>query len=1345
MADIIFIKDTFSGEKEIVHVKSGRKISHEINKHLKGICELQKEIEIYNATTGETIKEIQKSERFNVLILVNGIEETDEYVIKNNDIIVIVVIPMSKDAAATVIDVFAVAAAFAGVIVMALTPVGWGTAIGLGLMGIGVTLAATKGNILDSIYGKQTTINKESDREKKNIVQFSDADNESIIGKRYSFVLGKYRSTPYVCGASFNTIQAKNYDNVTSANEISVYNSTLYCVGYSPLKITELKYKEDIISHNDRNIVHGRFQSSDILKKWDNNDINVEILQKGLVQGSISDSYGSIYDKTIIDDGYESNLLFIHDGLISDHIVQYKNIGIANQYRTNVVKYSRQCPKSIKVELDCSSGLYATRTITTGSENKTVSVKYYKMPVVVAVQWRFHRDSNVSPDAEDGFQNSYQFKINGNPTVGDVITVDSISYTAVSGDTAETMAEKLFELIKQSDDYEHYFVSLNHSTITFGYKYTTEQVSVPSFSVSSGATISVSSKTDNWKSFTKIEFSDNDVYPTEFTSQMNQKWLSMALGKSPSTTHPNNNGWIGADVFTLLDGNNYNDSSAYKPENYYVDERKYSLVYDFTPLECLEMIRELTQDDVVSSSCIEIRAIRLTPAYLNQNDDSSSDDKYSNMTYQDLVQLTRVQTICFDKDELKETYNDAIASDPSIKDNIAKINQEITVPYLRPATKEDLNKFCYIAIKQKQDISERGVNSGFNVIAQSFSPYLEETTETWIPQVNRKYKYYHVTYDAQNKRNITYVTEQEYNDNISDNSYHKIEDGNNYNDYLMNTLLFRNSEIIHTTGMTTYKLPSNHELFTQNNTANIALLSLIGSYAGKDALCYDDIDMVSLSDLKLECDGITDGSIEDGSSSEEVIPLYANGIVREQIRVDALLSKILATSRSIFRLSENNKIQFIMGKPNPMPTGVITSKNCNSITHTKYFDKYVSGLNGSYIDEGDGYNQNEMTIPYDGEDYKNPTREFIGFNSEFITNAKQFFSIARYNLAINNMQSDLWSCSLGKSGKIYSVGDTVVLREDTVELDGKTSARIIKMIEDTEKIYGFIIDDAFTYIGQEDNGTGLCKQGCSIVQMNQSSSSRMVTLRFPLPTDNEARVTVDGIEYIMDVGITNTILFKNPIKKDTSSSDDDNAIACVITPKLGNLVLIGNVGEDVTKCIITDIKNSNNNISISLTRYNEDVYHAGTVLPRFDKILDLQNFEEFKFENTSKQLVEMYTNSVGATNTSINNINGVITNSGDTPPNTPSSIVAYTDMNGIYGYCTPNGTGLSNSIKKFEWQIKRDDDTVISLSTTGVSFSYNFIRSIDGYPTKNELSSWNVRVRALSIYDIYSEWSESWS
>lgn len=72
------------------------------------------------------------------------------------------------------------------------------------------------------------------------------------------------------------------------------YYHVLYCLGYGPLKVTDIKLNNLILAYNrtykyDNNketLLHGHLEgwkdddTGDILRKWKNNDVEIDILQR---------------------------------------------------------------------------------------------------------------------------------------------------------------------------------------------------------------------------------------------------------------------------------------------------------------------------------------------------------------------------------------------------------------------------------------------------------------------------------------------------------------------------------------------------------------------------------------------------------------------------------------------------------------------------------------------------------------------------------------------------------------------------------------------------------------------------------------------------------------------------------------------------------------------------------------------------------------------------------------------------------------------------------------------------------------------------------------------------------
>lgn len=117
------------------------------------------------------------------------------------------------------------------------------------------------------------------------------------------------------------------------------YARFLYCAGYAPLKLTEIKLGELMLSHNggdgnNRPVMHGMLSGcdltndkGDILRKWKENEIRIEILQKG--------SRSELYPQKVKQDTIDANVLHVVEGEI-DEISTYKGTEFPSGYRPKI-------------------------------------------------------------------------------------------------------------------------------------------------------------------------------------------------------------------------------------------------------------------------------------------------------------------------------------------------------------------------------------------------------------------------------------------------------------------------------------------------------------------------------------------------------------------------------------------------------------------------------------------------------------------------------------------------------------------------------------------------------------------------------------------------------------------------------------------------------------------------------------------------------------------------------------------------------------------------------------------------------------------------------------------------
>jgi len=609
----------------------------------------------------------------------------------------------------------------------------------------------------------------------------------------------------------------------------------------------------------------------------------------------------------------------------------------------------------------------------------------------------------------------------------------------------------------------------------------------------------------------------------------------------------------------------------------------------------------------------------------------------------------------------REEYVNSLIKNDSVRQKFIKVNYpsvytsvDVKDYPLRPMSKEDMDKFVFVALTLKQDQAETGGSSlnSLSLIAESFNPKPDLNTDTdsngwgaaWYPEsidkVFRWYKYPGgLNADGSKNRNkkIVEIDESEYNA-IRESELEglcpvvKSLKGNNFvtqlkdevfsSDYFsryeegLDRYYVINSGI--TDKITRYVLDSDvAKKYISSNTASVFALALVGGHLGKDAKTYDCLNMYALTEAYKFYEDVTDGT-PDSSSADGLkhITFNCNGVVEAEVKLETLMQKILLTGRSSYRRDDANKYEVIVGKKCDYPVVLFNQKNVLSISNNRTFDETTSGVCVNFIDETDNYSQNSLYIMADGEDYKNPTKEISPLEFQYVTNREQLWSLGRFNLAAAITQRETYTRTVGKIGYGVAYGDMVLLQDTTLLVGTDRGGRIQQILEDNDKIYGFITDEPLYYYGKLDD-SGLCSQGCTIIQAEKYGQSRCVTVRFAtsdysveLPKKTVGGQVVIGSDgnpvyetYSMKLGYSNVCLLAFPIRKEDSSSEefDDESEFYSLNPKGGDLVSFGYVGEIYQKAIITAVKPTDGDkFELSLAPYNEGLYEAGGELPVFE-------------------------------------------------------------------------------------------------------------------------------------------------
>ena len=872
MAKITFIEDVLDQSKDIVEINKNQSLKEVCDSYFNSKNEDTLQYEVYNVETGETYTKSAEITSYKVLCFVNGEETTLDYIIKDNDTVTVMYIPQNRDAA----DFFSILGGIlmvAGAVAMVIP--GIGTVAGGIIMAIGGACSLVGLVIASNIKGPDTSHKNESKEETESLLSLGDGGNQPLLNQRYPFVFGKHIVNPAIVGSGYHETNFEKNSIYLKEGESQYYHK-LYTTGYGPQKITDIKIGNVILAYNrsyknqvQDTVFHGQIsemesknKAGEILKKWENNDPKLEFLQNGGEENS-KEVYGTIFPQVVEERQVNEALLHIQDNKLTELAnTTYKNTSIPIGFRSNTVKFSHDCPQRIEVELEAQQGLFGVRTRTTGGDNKTTTYKYYRIPLTVAVQWRFMREGEPSSDAESGEGWN---------------TFDTLNY---GGGEIKPVP---YHYVKDSNNDGYQGLKVSPSNLEDGFfvrntqktglvEYNSGWDNYDVFRLNEGLPLLNGKPVLKYRKVTKdIKY---DTLVGMFTPETNQQALTYlnTLGlikdlKDVTVTKVSvgkiTTGSFGFRGRTITVTVNCTESyyanegfefsyPEYSKGSLNVNARRWVFSKTFTEDECRKMVGYNTNEKIGGS--IEVRVIRLTPNYLDETGDVSSKDEWGKFAYQDLVHWTYLRSYCFDKQNYLEALNRA--EDPK------KIKVE-DYP-LRPFSLEDSRKFSYIALSLKQDAMDTAGSSmnDMSCIVQHLGAKYNAAEDRWEPsEINRKYKFSKKE-KVDGKWKITRISEEEYEKNKFDSvHYWKENDGTDITDKIKADI--KEDGFISNEPFAKYKLSNYNQIkYISNNTANVGIHSFTGLHNGIDQYTYDWLDLPQWKKFRNFCDDVTDGSTE---------------------------------------------------------------------------------------------------------------------------------------------------------------------------------------------------------------------------------------------------------------------------------------------------------------------------------------------------------------------------------------------------------------------------------------------------------------------------------------------------
>ena len=666
--------------------------------------------------------------------------------------------------------------------------------------------------------------------------------------------------------------------------------------------------------------------------------------------------------------------------------------------------------------------------------------------------------------------------------------------------------------------------------------------------------------------------------------------------------------WIGKTLY------NFAGYSGKTDNHDGTSEMRVSFTREFTKEECQHFAQcsskgEFLDDGDNTIKGVEVRLVRVSPCYLNQTTSTSTDSAYQ---YTDTVNWKSIVTECFDEDELVNNGN--------LK----------SVPVL---SEEDMRKVCCVSIKAKADSTGTVENSigKLNCIAQSFSPIWHEPDGDatdheyhWLPEGVEKQTVYYGFYDASSnpcdrssKSTITKkeVTKSDY-EKARQQGYNWIafKNGSNYQKLI--------SDIVLST-WTTHNdkdacfLQSEANQYLETNSASAFMLSCVGPQNGPVAMGYEDIDLLKMATAFNFNKDVTDGSTYtvattfNGESYKKGdlahVKYEANGYIYNSKKLEELLKDIAITCRSCWTYDERGKILLVPDMPTEIIKGVINQQNTLSGTNTYSYSELPAGLEFTFSDENDGYEQNNLYCWADGQSIENYQGQVESYSINYVTNPAQIWSLGRFVLASKCLQREIISREIGPEGYNHSLGDVMLVQSNELLLGGG-SGRVIEVIQDDNFIYGVVTDTPYKFTAETEvvDNVKVCKQGVTIMQQRFNGKSKSVTFRLAT-NKTTVNVIVDGEtrSYTLKKGMTNVVLFDTIVNKYTGS-DASYSQSVYYSIKPEDIILYGNVNEISQKYKITKIKvGKENTFTETLMPYYDELYNYGAPLPTFKSTVSM--------------------------------------------------------------------------------------------------------------------------------------------
>lgn len=392
---------------------------------------------------------------------------------------------------------------------------------------------------------------------------------------------------------------------------------------------------------------------------------------------------------------------------------------------------------------------------------------------------------------------------------------------------------------------------------------------------------------------------------------------------------------------------------------------------------------------------------------------------------------------------------------------------------------------------------------------------------------------------------------------------------------------------------TTVMMRLDHE---NNSSPSQFMYACVGPLLGKDALGYEDINLLSIAQWHDDAVDVVDGTTHPGTEFIAHIFMECNGYVYSRMKFEDILSKIAVSGRAGYTRDDNGKYVAVMDSPVPYPKGILNNQNALSVTISYSFLPSPSGVAVNFKNAENFGIDETLMVMNDDEDWKHPTNDVEMQSLDFVTSAIQTHSFGRYYLANKEFSRNAITWKAGIEGFDLQFGDVIKVNHDML-LVGQSCGRITEVIEKDGVAYGLILSDAYEYDGKPDHAI-------EVMQPSQYGKDRVIVI----PVNNK-EVDIKYYDFRSGkektlrnpkVGVVNYVTFDEPI-----TLGDDYKVGekmYFFKPQLDNLVNYG-FKDRVSRLYRIRSKTPDTNFSFtfSLVPYDERFYDYGCNIPNINR------------------------------------------------------------------------------------------------------------------------------------------------